>query len=145
MSADGPPSRIDAVMAEAIAGLPPRVRPHELAGLLAAGALVVDTRTSEQRARDGALPDALVIDRTVLEWRLDPTSAHRIPEADDPARPVVVVCNEGYSSVLAARSLQALGLTQATDLEGGYTAWIAWRRGEDARDATPGDARDATR
>jgi rhodanese-related sulfurtransferase len=127
VAADGPPSRIDAVMAEAIAGLPPRVRPHELAGLLAAGALVVDTRTSEQRARDGTLPGALVIDRTVLEWRLDPTSAHRIPEADDPDRPVVVVCHEGYSSVLAARSLQELGLVNATDLEGGYTAWLAWR------------------
>jgi rhodanese-related sulfurtransferase len=134
--ADGPPSRIDAVMAAAIAGLPPRVRPAELAGLLAAGALVVDTRTSEQRARDGALPGALVVDRTVLEWRLDPTSAHRIPEADDPDRPVVVVCHEGYSSVLAACSLQTLGLTGATDLEGGFTAWLAWRRGPHERDGT---------
>jgi rhodanese-related sulfurtransferase len=61
----------------------------------------------------------------VLEWRLDPTSSHRIPEADDPDRRVIVVCNEGYSSSLAAASLRRLGLRRATDLVGGYQAWRA--------------------
>jgi rhodanese-related sulfurtransferase len=81
-----------------------RVRPDTLASEMAAGALVVDTRPSEQRLRDGELPGAVVIDRNVLEWRLDPTSPHRIPEAADPGRRIIVVCNEGYSSSLAAAS-----------------------------------------
>jgi rhodanese-related sulfurtransferase len=101
-----------------------RVEPADLARLQSDGALVVDIRPVEQRRRDGELPDALVIDRNVLEWRLDPTSPHRLPAADDPDRPVVVVCNEGYSSSLAAHTLQQLGLTHATDLRGGYQAWL---------------------
>jgi rhodanese-related sulfurtransferase len=101
------------------------VAPEELAAELAAGALVVDTRPSEQRHHDGGLPGAVVIDRTVLEWRLDPTSPHRIPEADHPNRRVIVVCNEGYSSSLAADSLRRLGLHRATDLAGGFQAWKA--------------------
>lgn len=87
------------------------------------GALLVDTRTEAQRARTGDLPGALVIDRTVLEWRLDPTSANRIPEAE--ARPpIVVVCRQGFSSSLAARSLRDLGL-DATDVVDGVEGWIA--------------------
>lgn len=101
-----------------------RVAPTELEGELAAGALVVDTRPVEQRRRDGELPGAVVIDRNVLEWRLDPTSPHRIPEARA-GRKVVVVCNEGYSSSLAAHTLRQLGLVDATDLEGGFQAWAA--------------------
>nr|WP_179665559.1 rhodanese-like domain-containing protein [Nocardioides panaciterrulae] len=101
-----------------------RVAPAELEGELAAGALVVDTRPVEQRQRDGELPGAVVIDRNVLEWRLDPTSPHRIPEARA-GRKVVVVCNEGYSSSLAAHTLRQLGLVDATDLEGGFQAWAA--------------------
>ena len=91
---------------------------------MAAGALVVDTRPVEQRERDGELPGAVVVDRNVLEWRLDPTSPHRIPEATDVGRRVIVVCNEGYSSSLAAATLQQLGLHRATDLVGGYQAWL---------------------
>jgi rhodanese-related sulfurtransferase len=90
----------------------------------AAGALVVDIRPTEQRHRDGELPGAVVIDRNVLEWRLDPSSPHRLPVADEPARRIVLVCNEGYSSSLAAHTLQRLGLTNATDLCGGYQAWV---------------------
>lgn len=87
------------------------------------GALLVDTRTDPQRAEQGELPGALVIDRTVLEWRLDPASAARIPEAVDYDVEIVVVCRQGYSSSLAAASLRALGLWRATDLIGGFEAW----------------------
>ena len=93
---------------------------------MAAGAVVVDIRPVEQRDRDGALPGALVVDRNVLEWRLDPTSPHRLAVADDPDRRIVLVCHEGYSSTLAAHTLQQLGLRRATDLAGGYTAWVAY-------------------
>lgn len=102
-----------------------RVDPADLAVVQDAGALVVDIRPAEQRRRDGELPGALVIDRTVLEWRLDPSSPYRLPIADDPERRVVIVCNEGYASSLAARTLQMLGLANATDLCGGFQAWAA--------------------
>jgi rhodanese-related sulfurtransferase len=102
-----------------------RVRPADLAAEMAAGVLVVDTRPVEQRERDGELPGAALIDRNVLEWRLDPTSPHCIPGIADRDRRIIVVCNEGYSSSLAAASLQDLGLHRATDLIGGYQAWRA--------------------
>jgi rhodanese-related sulfurtransferase len=89
------------------------------------GALLVDTRTLEQRKRDGEIPGALVIDRTVLEWRLDPTSPSHIPQASDEAVRVIVICAEGFSSSLAAASLQDLGLVNATDVIGGFDAWQA--------------------
>ena len=108
-----------------------RVSASELDGEVAAGALVVDTRPVDQRERDGALPGAIVIDRNVLEWRLDPSSPHRLPIADDSARRIVIVCNEGYSSSLAAHTLQRLGLTRATDLIGGFQAWAALRKQSD--------------
>jgi rhodanese-related sulfurtransferase len=104
-----------------------RVEPRDLDAVLTAGALVVDIRPVEQRSRDGELPGAIVVDRNVLEWRLDPTSPHRLSVAHDPERTIVVVCNEGYSSSLAAHTLQRLGLRNATDLRGGFQAWSAWR------------------
>jgi rhodanese-related sulfurtransferase len=104
-----------------------RVDAAELARVRAAGALVVDIRPVEQRRRDGELPGAVVVDRNVLEWRLDPTSPHRLACADDPQRRVVIVCNEGYSSSLAARTLQQIGLPHATDLRGGFQAWLTAR------------------
>ncbi|MFC7726222.1 rhodanese-like domain-containing protein [Nocardioides sp. GCM10028917] len=103
-----------------------RVEPADLESVAAAGALVVDMRPMQQRLRDGELPGALVVDRNVLEWRLDPTSPHRLAVADDPGRRIVLVCHEGYSSSLAAHTLQQLGLPRATDLAGGYTAWVAY-------------------
>ena len=106
------------------ADLPPRPGPADLEGVWARGGLVVDTRPVSLRDRDGALPGALVVDRNVLEWRLDPTSPHRLPEVRDHDQEVVVVCDEGYASSLAAASLQALGLHRATDLDGGYQAWL---------------------
>ncbi len=115
---------MDALLARAREGLR-RLDPHETRAAVAAGALLVDTRTDVQRESQGRLPGAIVIDRTVLEWRLDPASPNRIPEAGDPHRVIVVVCRQGYSSSLAAASLQAVGLTNATDLAGGVEAWLA--------------------
>jgi len=117
----GGTSAIDALLDAARADLD-RVQPQNLATEFAAGALVVDTRPVEQRQRDGELPGAVVIDRNVLEWRIDPSSPHHIPEIADTGRRVIIVCNEGYSSSLAAVSLRRLGLHRATDLVGGYQA-----------------------
>jgi rhodanese-related sulfurtransferase len=102
-----------------------RLTPEEAAAEQATGALLVDTRTSEQRTRDGEIPGATVIDRTVLEWRLDPTSPDRIAQATDTKIRVIIVCNEGFSSSLAAASLKDLGLVNATDVIGGFQAWKA--------------------
>ncbi|MHC6594346.1 rhodanese-like domain-containing protein [Arthrobacter sp. C152] len=121
---------IDRFLEECRIGLE-RVHPSDLAQEMAAGALVIDTRPADQRERDGDLPGAVVIDRNVLEWRLDPSSDYRLPIADDPARRIVIVCNEGYSSSLAAHTLQLLGLTHATDLIGGFQAWAALRKQAD--------------
>lgn len=89
---------------------------------MAAGALVVDIRPSENRTVEGPLPGAVVVERIHLEWRLDPTSPDRLPEVR-PGQHVILVCNEGYSSSLAAADLLDLGIEQATDLIGGYRAW----------------------
>jgi rhodanese-related sulfurtransferase len=115
---------VDEVLARAREGMD-RLDPHETLAAVAAGALLIDTRTDRQRARQGELPGAIVIDRTVLEWRLDPRSDSRIPEATGHDLHIVVVCRQGYSSSLAAASLRALGLHRATDLVGGVEAWIA--------------------
>ena len=115
-------SSIDDMLAAARARLA-RLTPLEAAAAARQGALLVDTRPVEQRRRDGEIPDALVIDRNVLEWRLDPACDARIPEAGDRDRVVIVVCNEGYASSLAAAGLQDLGLHNATDLVGGFQAW----------------------
>lgn len=114
-------AEIDKLLEEARRGLE-RVAPEQLASEVAAGALVVDIRPAADRDAEGELPGAVVIERIHLEWRLDPTSDHRIPEADADRR-VILVCNEGYSSSLAAATLQELGVHRATDLEGGYRAW----------------------
>lgn len=103
-----------------------RVRVEDLDREVAAGALLVDIRPVEQRRRDGELPGALVIDRNVLEWRLAPSSDARrldIPEG----RKVIIVCNQGYQSSLAAANLIDLGVRGATDLAGGFEAYLAAR------------------
>lgn len=112
---------IDELVESARRGLD-RVLPADLQAEMLAGALVVDTRPVEQRERDGALPGALVIDRNVLEWRLDPTSPHCVPEMTHHHQRVIIVCNEGFSSSLAAATLRELGLSRATDLVGGFQA-----------------------
>lgn len=119
-----PSASIDKLLAAARSGLD-RVDPDAIAGELAAGALIVDIRPAHQRDEDGALPGAIVIDRNVLEWRLDPTSPHRIPQAGDHDRRIILVCNQGYASSLAAATLRQLGLHRATDVDGGFQAWKA--------------------
>jgi rhodanese-related sulfurtransferase len=101
-----------------------RLGPHEARAAQRNGAVLVDTRAAADRAAEGELPGAVVIDRTVLEWRLDPASGSRLPFASYDLH-VVVVCNEGYSSSLAAATLKQLGIHRATDLEGGFRAWKA--------------------
>ena len=118
------PAGADRLLARARRGLR-RLTPSEVADRLHAGALLIDTRTEVQRAEQGELPGALVIDRTVLEWRLDPLGAWRIPEATGFDLEVVVTCRQGFSSSLAAESLRRMGLTRATDMVGGVEAWIA--------------------
>ena len=87
------------------------------------GALLVDIRPQAQRAAEGEVPGALIIERNVLEWRLDPASDARLPEAGSYDLRVIVMCSAGYTSSLAAASLQDLGLSAATDLVGGFQAW----------------------
>lgn len=113
---------IDALLETARQGLD-RVQPADLDSEMAAGALVVDTRPIDQRLCSGDLPGAVIVDRNVLEWRLDPTSPHRIPQVTDPNQRIIIVCNEGYSSSLVAATLHQLGLARATDLVGGFQAW----------------------
>lgn len=115
---------VDALLAAARARLD-RVGPREAAELVERGALLVDTRPQWQRDAEGALPDALVIERNHLEWRLDPSSDARIPQAVDHDVEWILFCSEGYSSSLAAASLQDLGLRRATDVDGGFRAWAA--------------------
>ncbi|MFF8193088.1 rhodanese-like domain-containing protein [Streptomyces bobili] len=86
-------------------------------------ALLVDIRYAALRERDGLIPGALVVERNELEWRLDPRGSHRAPEATGHDLRIVVICNEGYASSLAAASLHRLGLHRATDLVGGFQAW----------------------
>jgi rhodanese-related sulfurtransferase len=116
------PSAIDKLLANARSKLD-RVQVENLADVVASGAILIDIRPVEQRQRDGDLPGAIVVDRNVLEWRLDPTSPHRSPIATAAEVRVIIVCNEGYSSSLAAATLQELGLRSATDLVGGFQAW----------------------
>ncbi|MFE7135568.1 rhodanese-like domain-containing protein [Streptomyces sp. NPDC057638] len=93
----------------------------------AEGALLVDIRYAALRDRDGLIPGALVVERNELEWRLDPWGSHRAPQAVSHDLRIVVICNEGYASSLAAVSLRQLGLRRATDLIGGFQAWKAAR------------------
>ena len=120
----GAVTTIDELLAAARARLR-RLTPHEALDAQAKGALLVDVRPVEKRHAEGRIPGALVVDRNVLEWRLDPASPNRVPEAADHDVQVVVVCSEGYQSSLAAATLQDLGLHRATDLTGGAQAWIA--------------------
>ena len=105
------------------------MEPEELEALRSEGALVVDIRPVAQRADEGELGFGLVVERNVLEWRFDLTGSHTLPEVKDYDQPVVVVCSEGYASSLAADSLRQLGFTRATDLAGGYQAWLRWQAG----------------
>jgi rhodanese-related sulfurtransferase len=100
-----------------------RLGPAQAWAAMKAGALLVDIRPQAQRAAEGQVPGALVIERNVLEWRLDPASDARLPVAGSYDLQVIVMCSAGYTSSLAAASLQDLGLSAATDLDGGFQAW----------------------
>jgi rhodanese-related sulfurtransferase len=100
-----------------------RVEPEQAAAELAGGALLVDIRPADQRSAGGEIPGATVIDRNVLEWRLAPDSEWRIDSVSGPDTRLIVLCNEGYSSSLAAATLKELGLVNATDVIGGFQAW----------------------
>ena len=117
---------IDEILAAARARLD-RVEPEALETECKAGAVIVDIRPIEQRAQDGELPGAIVIDRNVLEWRLDPACEHHIAEVANYDTRIVIVCNEGYQSSLAAAFLRDVGLHRATDLVGGFQAWLKLR------------------
>jgi rhodanese-related sulfurtransferase len=118
-------STIDAALLAARVRLGPRPGPGDLAAIVRAGGVVVDIRPVELREKDGALTGAAVIDRNQLEWRLDPTSPHRSGDVTTTDQQVVLVCDEGYASSLAALQLRdLLGLVNATDLDGGYQAWL---------------------
>jgi rhodanese-related sulfurtransferase len=115
---------IGEVLAAARAGLR-RVNPHQAFGEFSRGAVLVDIRPEAQRAREGAIPGAVIIERNVLEWRFDPASDARLPWVDGYDQRIIVFCSEGYTSSLAAAALQELGLAGATDMIGGFAAWAA--------------------
>lgn len=112
---------VDEFLTQARADLD-RVTPAQADELRRAGALIVDIRPHANRLAEGEIPDSVPIERIVLEWRLDPNGADRLPgfTADTP---VVVLCNEGYASSLAARDVLRLGVHSVTDLIGGFRAW----------------------
>ncbi|HEY2507102.1 MAG TPA: rhodanese-like domain-containing protein [Streptosporangiaceae bacterium] len=113
---------IDELLAAARSGLR-RLAPAEALAAARGGAALVDIRGDSQLARDGTVPGALVIARNVLEWRLDPGSHYRHPQAPGLHDHVIVLCDEGYQSSLAAAILQQLGFAAVTDVEGGFQAW----------------------
>jgi rhodanese-related sulfurtransferase len=126
MSEATPPRTVDDLLAEARAQLA-RVSPTSAAtAMREGGAILVDIRGDHQRDRDGLIPGAHVIARNVLEWRLDPACPDRDDRLTSPALPVILICNEGYQSSLAAAVLRSMGV-DATDVEGGFQAWCAAR------------------
>jgi rhodanese-related sulfurtransferase len=115
---------IDELLADARSRIV-RVTPQTAALRVAAGAVLVDIRPAAQRAREGEVPGALAVERNVLEWRFDPASDARLPEATGYDVDVIILCSEGYTSSLAADALRSLGLHRATDVVGGFLAWAA--------------------
>src|SRR5919201_4775871 len=115
---------VDELLAEARSRLT-RLDPHEAASAVSAGALLIDIRSESQLAAGGVVSGSLFVARNVLEWRCDPSSEHRDPRIDGRERQLILMCNEGYQSSLAAATLHELGLTRTTDLAGGFQAWRA--------------------
>jgi rhodanese-related sulfurtransferase len=126
IASEGPTGRktADSLLAEARTHLD-RVGPKEANDAAAAGALLIDIRSDHQREADGVVPGAIYFPRNVLEWRCDPTSEGYDPRIDSLDRRLIVMCNEGYASSLAAVTLQEIGFANATDLDGGFQAWRA--------------------
>lgn len=115
---------IDDLLERSRAGLR-RLTPQQASAAAGAGAVIVDTRPIDQRRRQGIVPGAVVIGRNVLEWRSDPTSGYADAAVTDRRGALIVMCAEGYSSSLAAATLQAIGVSGATDMVGGFLAWQA--------------------
>jgi rhodanese-related sulfurtransferase len=114
---------VEALLEEAREGLT-RLGPHEAREAQRRGALLVDIRSESQQRQDGLIPGAVIVQRNVLEWRLDPSSPDRDPALATMDRQVVLFCNQGYQSSLAAATLRRFGV-DATDLIGGMQAWLA--------------------
>jgi MFS family permease len=119
------PVTIESMLAVARAGLEPRPGPHEAASAMEEGALLIDLRSNDERSRKGVVPGSLHIPRSVLEWRLDPTSGWSNPYIGGFERRLILMCAQGFSSSLAAANARALGYERATDLDGGFEAWEA--------------------
>jgi rhodanese-related sulfurtransferase len=116
---------IDELLMEARALLPHRPSPAEALGAQANGALLIDIRGDDQRRADGLIPGAILLPRNALEWRCDLASQWRHPALTRRDQPLILICQEGFQSSLAAATLQRLGLVNATDLDGGFAAWAA--------------------
>jgi rhodanese-related sulfurtransferase len=116
---------VDNLLAEARGVLPHRPGPAGALAAQAKGALLVDIRGDDQRRAGGLIPGALVLPRNSLEWRCDPASQWRHPQINGWSRPLILICNQGFQSSLAAATLYRLGLVNATDLAGGFVAWAA--------------------
>jgi rhodanese-related sulfurtransferase len=117
-------SRLDDLLEQTRARLD-RVDPERASQEVAEGAVLIDVRSESQRERDGVVPGALYFPRNVLEWRCDPEGEHRDPRVGGPDTRVIVMCDAGYQSSLAAANLQDIGIERATDLDGGFQAWRA--------------------
>ena len=115
---------IDELLAQARAGLD-RLEAHEAREAIGGGALLIDVRSESQRAADGVVPEAIWFARNVLEWRCDPACEAYDERVGGLDRRLIVMCDEGYQSSLAAATLQQLGFAGATDLVGGFQAWRA--------------------
>ena len=120
----GTPTTVEQLLAAARAGLR-RLEPAAAYAAMADGALLVDIRSDGQRAADGDIPGARVVPRNVLEWRLDPACPHRDPELGRRDARIVLLCDEGYQSSLAAATARSFGVAAATDVIGGFRAWRA--------------------
>jgi rhodanese-related sulfurtransferase len=119
------PKTVDELLAQARATLPGRPSPAEALHAQAGGALLIDIRGDDERREEGLIPGAIVLPRNSLEWRCDPACAWRHPAITRRDLRIILVCDQGYQSSLAAANLQQLGLIHATDLDGGFTAWAA--------------------
>ena len=116
------PCTLDSLLAEAARRIE-RHSPAEALDAMRAGALLIDIRAGDDRERDGIVPGSLHIPRTVLEWRAAPGSRWRNPHIGGVERQVILLCDHGYSTVLAAATLVELGFTRAGDVVGGFAAW----------------------
>ncbi len=114
---------VEQLLGEARALLPCRCSPEETLNEIEAGTLAIDIRGDEQQRQDGLIPRALVIRRNVLEWRCDPVSPWHHPQVTHHGQKIIIFCNEGYQSSLAAANLQHLGMLHATDMIGGFSSW----------------------